>query len=460
MRPGRLVIMGSGETAPTMVEVHRSVLARTERIPGAGPALLLDTPYGFQENADELTDKAIAYFGRNVGRTVDPLCWRAPLDGLDLDRALAAVRGARWLFAGPGSPTYTMRVWHGSGLADAVREQILGGGTATFASAAALTVGAVTVPVYEVYKCGAEPVWVPGTDLLRELTGLHAAVIPHYDNTEGGTHSTRFCYLGERRLRLLESQLPAGAHVIGVDEHTALILDLAGQTAQVLGRGGVTVRRDGESRVLPAGTVTTIDDLARLSAGGSGPAPAHATADSGAGGYPDSAGPPVGGTGGGQGSGGVGASGNAAPSTASASTASASTVSGVPASLREAADQARSRFTGALGARDADAAAAAVLELEQALADWSTDSLQSDDADHARRVLRGMVLELASAARDGLADPRRRLAPLVEALLERRQAARDQRDFTTADFLRDRLADAGIDVADTSAGSRWSLRGA
>ncbi|MGI8817100.1 MAG: hypothetical protein ACR2G2_17955 [Pseudonocardia sp.] len=104
---GRLVILGSGETAPTMVEVHRGVLAAT----GPGPALLLDTPYGFQENADDITEKALAYFGRNVGRTVTPLTWRVPLEGPALDRALAAVRSTRWVFAGPGSPTYAMRVW-------------------------------------------------------------------------------------------------------------------------------------------------------------------------------------------------------------------------------------------------------------------------------------------------------------------------------------------------------------
>jgi hypothetical protein len=40
---GRLVIMGSGATAPTMVEVHRATL----RAAGEGPSLLLDTPYGF-----------------------------------------------------------------------------------------------------------------------------------------------------------------------------------------------------------------------------------------------------------------------------------------------------------------------------------------------------------------------------------------------------------------------------
>jgi hypothetical protein len=35
-----LVIMGSGETAPTMVKVHRRVFAAV----GAGPAVLLDSP--------------------------------------------------------------------------------------------------------------------------------------------------------------------------------------------------------------------------------------------------------------------------------------------------------------------------------------------------------------------------------------------------------------------------------
>jgi cysteinyl-tRNA synthetase len=109
-------------------------------------------------------------------------------------------------------------------------------------------------------------------------------------------------------------------------------------------------------------------------------------------------------------------------------------------------------------ARDADAAASAVLELEQAIADWTADTLQSDDSDHARRTLRGMVLELAGAAHDGLADPATRVAPLVDALLERRAAARSVGDFATADALRDRLAAAGVEVRDGPSGVEWSLR--
>jgi cyanophycinase-like exopeptidase len=422
---GRLVIMGSGETAPTMVEVHRAAL----RAAGEGPSLILDTPYGFQENADDITAKAVAYFGRNVGRTVTPLVWRTRLDGAALDRALTAVRTACSVFAGPGSPTYALRVWAGTGFDDALAAVAASGGTVTFASAAALTIGVVTVPVYEIYKSGADPAWARGTNLLERLTGLRAALIPHYDNTEGGTHSTRFCYLGERRLRLLEGALPAGSHVVGVDEHTALVFDLATGTATVLGNGTVTVRHDGESRVLPSGSVVPVAELAERSAriGGAGGNGAGAS-----------------GSGAGVDGGGVGGVGAALRTP--------------PTSLRAAADRSRSAFDAAMAARDADAAASAALELEQAIADWTADTLQSDDGDHARRTLRGMVLELAGAARDGLADPAARVAPLVDALLERRAAARSARDFATADALRDRLAAAGVEVRDGPYGVEWSLR--
>jgi len=388
-----------------MVEVHRATL----KAAGEGTSLLLDTPYGFQENADDITEKAVAYFAKSVGRRITPLRWRQSLTGADLDRALTAVRTSRSVFAGPGSPTYALQVWHGSGFDDAVAAAAENGATVTFASAAALTIGVATVPVYEIYKCGHAPVWVEGTNLLERLTGLRAAVIPHYDNAEGGTHSTNFCYLGERRLRLLEGSLPEGAHVLGVDEHTALVLDLATRTGKVLGNGGVTVRRDGESRVYAAGTEVSFADLA-------------------------------GGTGG-------------------AVTLSEAPVEADPqgTSLRDETDLVRHEFDGALRAKDADAAAAAVLKLEQTIEDWSADSLQSADLDHARRTLRGMVLELAAAARDGLADPAERVAPFVEALLSLRASAREAKDFATSDAVRDSLAAAGVEVRDSPTGVEWVL---
>ena len=63
--PRILTIMGSGETTPTMARVHRLVLDRLGERPV--PAVVLDTPYGFQENADDITDRAVDYFRATVG---------------------------------------------------------------------------------------------------------------------------------------------------------------------------------------------------------------------------------------------------------------------------------------------------------------------------------------------------------------------------------------------------------
>ena len=86
-------------------------------------------------------------------------------------------------------------------------------------------------------------------------------------------------------------------------------------------------------------------------------------------------------------------------------------------SLRDEADRAREAFEAALGRRDVDGCVAAVLGLEEAIAAWQADTLQSDDADEARRVLRAMVVRLGELAEQGAADPADAVAPFVEALL-------------------------------------------
>lgn len=59
------------------------------------------------------------------------------------------------------------------------------------------------------------------------------------------------------------------------------------------------------------------------------------------------------------------------------------------------------------------------------------------------------------------ADPgAERLGPVVELLLELRQALRDERRYDLADRVRDRLGELGIQVEDTREGARWSLTGA
>jgi cyanophycinase-like exopeptidase len=416
---GLLVIMGSGETTPTMIKPHRAIFERV----GDRPAVILDTPYGFQSNADDISSRALGYFAASVGREVDVLSWRRPPESdLDRERAFTALRDAGWVFAGPGSPTYTLRQWRDTPIPQLLADKLLRGGVVVFASAAALTLGSHTVPVYEIYKAGIEPHWAEGMDLVRKVTGLPAVVIPHYDNAEGGHHDTRFCYLGEGRLAALERELPDDAFVLGVDEHTAVFLDLAAGSASVSGNGVLTIRRRGRSVVRPAGTVLPLEALADTSTGaGQEATPRPAGSPAGGGGDPAADG------------------------------------SRGEVSVREEADRLDARFSEALADRDVDGCVAAVLELEQVIVDWAGDTLTSDDGDHARGMLRGMVIRLGRLAEAGARDPRAVLGPFVDALLELRADARQGRDFATSDRIRDRLGAAGVEVRDTPAGAEWEL---
>src|SRR5438445_359895 len=198
--------MGSGETSPTMVKTHRQLLARLG--PPPVPAVLLDTPFGFQENASDISQRAVEYFRQSVGQEIEVASYRsAGADVLAYETMLARLGEARHAFSGPGSPTYALRQWASSLVPSLLAEKLRSGGCVVFASAAAVTLGVAALPVYEIYKVGEDPRWLPGLDLLAEA-GLRAAVIPHYNNAEGGNHDTRYCYVGERRLRSIEGQLP------------------------------------------------------------------------------------------------------------------------------------------------------------------------------------------------------------------------------------------------------------
>ncbi len=177
--------------------------------PSPVPAAMLDTPFGFQENADDITAKAVAYFRESVQREMGVASYRsadvAAADPVGYEQMLARLREAAYVFAGPGSPSYALEQWAGSQVPLVLAEKLRTGGAITFASAAACTLGTYALPVYEVYKVGRRPHWLDGLDLVAEV-GLRAVIVPHFNNAEGGNHDTRFCYMGERRLSALEDR--------------------------------------------------------------------------------------------------------------------------------------------------------------------------------------------------------------------------------------------------------------
>jgi cyanophycinase-like exopeptidase len=435
-----LAIMGSGETAPTMKGPHRSIF---ERLAPDARAVLLDTPFGFQENAPILAAKAVEYFRDAVGRDVDVagLGRTDTGDVVAVERALARIRDADWLFAGPGSPTFALAQWRGTPVPDALTEKLRSGGAVVFSSAAALTLGVATVPVYEIYKVGVDPYWLEGLDVLGEI-GLNVAVIPHFDNQEGGNHDTRFCYLGERRLALLEPDLPGGAFVLGIDEHTGMIVDLDADTAEIVGKGAVTLRHQGLSLRLESGTVHPLDTLR------AGPGSGHVTGAAAQGSVLG----PTHLTGADAPGSDLGLTRDPGPS---GTTRGATAPETLPDSLAAVTKLEEAEFDQALTARDADGAVAAILQLESAIVEWSRDTLQSDEVDRARAALRSMIVRLGASATEGLRDVRDVVGPVVEAALAARVVARSEKSFAVSDAIRDELVKAGIEVRDTPDGVEW-----
>jgi len=413
-----VVLMGSGETSPTMVSVHRDVAARVQSV----SAVVLDTPYGFQENVAEISERARQYFARSVGLDVTvPSGLRGPVqtvrgaqdpDAGLADMGLAALRGADWVFAGPGSPTYALAHWRGGPVGEALADHVRTGRAAiVFASAAACTLGAYAIPVYEIYKAGAPPQWLEGLDVLG-LLGLKVAMIPHYDNAEGGTHDTRYCYLGERRLRFLERDLADDAAVLGLDEHTAAIIDVGRDLVEVRGRGVLTVRRRGASTVVPSGETMSLSELRSLVRGAPvrrsrpEPVPVAATAPS--------------------------------------------------VTLREIVNDCEERFERAILDGDADAVVRAVLDIETAVVEWAGDTEEDEGGTAwARDVMRSLIVRLGQVAAGGLRDPRDALASTVEPLVAVRAELRRSGSYPLADAIRDALSAAGLELHDTPDGTQW-----
>jgi cysteinyl-tRNA synthetase len=124
-----------------------------------------------------------------------------------------------------------------------------------------------------------------------------------------------------------------------------------------------------------------------------------------------------------------------------------------------------SRFAAALD--DDLAVPAALAEVHHARAEGNR-ALDVGDHDcalkHARaiRAMMGILgcdpLDERWESRDETSAALAAVDVLVQAELESRQKARDERNWALADQIRDRLKDAGIEVTDTADGPQWMLQ--
>ena len=253
-QPGAVVLIGAGETSAAGRKIWDWLL-RDYQLPVR--VAILETPAGFELNSAQVAERVADFLRHRLQNyrlqvTIVPARSRDTAFSPDAPQIAEMIPGADLLFMGPGSPTYAVRqlkdslAWH-----TMVATHRLGAAL-VLASAAVVSAGAYALPVYEIYKVGEELHWKQGLDLFGPY-GLNLVFVPHWNNTDGGAElDTSRCYMGRARFGGLMDMLPDDVTVVGIDEHTALIVRLESQTCQVRGKGGVMVIRDGVGqRFLP-----------------------------------------------------------------------------------------------------------------------------------------------------------------------------------------------------------------
>jgi len=408
-----IVLMGSGELTATMVEVHKKILAR---LPDPPNAIFLDTPAGFQLNVEEISRKAVEYFRVHVQKPLAVASYKSAENttAFEAETAYDLLRNAHFVIVGPGSPTYAVRQLQKTPIPEILNTVIQSGGCLVAASAAALTMGRHTLPVYEIYKVGQEIHWIDGLDILAPF-GFNLVVVPHWNNAEGGTHDTRFCFIGEPRFRKLEALLPEDTTILGIDEHTACIIDLHAQRIDIQGIGDVTLRKMGREIKFSKGDLLPFEALAEEMDPGEWTSKEPDGID--------------------------GAVDLKAPEKNVLSRASV-----IEASLRKG-----------LAHQDQKAATNALLALDSTIWKAQRDLEDAESISQALEILRESIFLLGAELGPSPHRLRESLAPSVEQMLQLRVEFRKKQQWSDADSIRDILLQANIRVEDTEDGFHWRI---
>ncbi len=244
---GIIALMGSGETSAAGGLVFEAAVRRLNSRPRIG---ILETPAGFELNTQRVAGRVGEYLNtrlQNYQPQIQLIPARKKNSAFSPDdpNICAGILASNLIFFGPGSPTYTVRQLEGSLAWEYVQARQRLGACLALASAATIALGKKAIPVYEIYKVGEDPRWKAGLDFFAPY-GLSMIIVPHWNNSEGGTEvDTSRCFIGQQRFDLLMDQLDEEATVLGLDEHTGLIIDLEAEECQVLGKGEIHVVRQG-----------------------------------------------------------------------------------------------------------------------------------------------------------------------------------------------------------------------
>ena len=263
MTLGRIAFLGSGETSLAGGRIFEA-LARL--IPDPLHVSVLETPAGFELNSTIVAGRVGDFLKtrlQNYKPTIDliPARKQGTEFSPDNPEILKPLLRANIIFMGPGSPTYLARQLRGTLAWDIIRARHRMGATLIFASAATISVGAWVLPVYEIYKVGDDIHTKEGLNFFSDF-GMDLSFVPHWNNAEGGTDlDTSRCFVGIERFDQWRKLLPPENILVGLDEHSGIIMDFEKGTCDVHGVSSVSVVKNTSMEIYPAGAKFSLNEL-------------------------------------------------------------------------------------------------------------------------------------------------------------------------------------------------------
>jgi hypothetical protein len=266
MTIGRIAFLGSGETSLAGGRIFET-LARL--IPDPLRVAILETPAGFELNASLVAGRVGDFLKtrlQNYKPTIDLIPARKKGTDFSPDNPeiLQPLLQANFIFMGPGSPSYTARQLQGTLAWDIIRARHRQGATLVFASAATISVGQSVLPVYEIYKVGEDVHVKDGLNFFSDF-GMTVSFIPHWNNAEGGVDlDTSRCFVGMERFEQWRTMTRPESVIVGLDEHSGVVMDFEKNTCDVHGVSSVTVAKSTGTEMYPAGSNFPLSELGEI----------------------------------------------------------------------------------------------------------------------------------------------------------------------------------------------------
>ncbi len=263
MTIGPIAFLGSGETSLAGGRIFEHLARQVGELLRIA---VLETPAGFEPNSAQVAGRVADFLKTRLANykpqvDVVPTRKKGTPHSPDDPETCAPLLHANLIFMGPGSPTYAIRQLKDSLAWDLLRARHRLGAALVFASAATIAVGKVGLPVYEIYKVGQDVHTVPGLAIFDDF-GVPLSFIPHWNNTDGGQDvDTSRCFIGRERFDAWCAQLPENHTVLGLDEHTGIVLDFQKRECQVMGVSSVSLVRACNPAIYPSGSRIPLEEI-------------------------------------------------------------------------------------------------------------------------------------------------------------------------------------------------------